>query len=130
VRLASQVGDDLGLRMAHVFDQDAPCLLMGSDCPAIEVAHLHACAMALAQGCDAVFLPAEDGGYGLVGLRAPQPALFADMVWGASDVMARTRERLGALRLKHAEPFVIWDVDRPDDVARLERAFPALLASR
>lgn len=118
LRLASQSEGDLGARMTHVFHSHAPCLLMGSDCPSITTDHLHACATALASH-DAVFLPAEDGGYGLVGLNQPAPSLFRDIAWSTPAVMAQTRERLGALRLTHAEPAMIWDVDEPADVSRL-----------
>jgi len=69
-----------------------------------------------------VFLPAEDGGYGLVGARAPAPGLFSDMTWGDAHVMETSRARAQALGLLAAEGRVIWDVDRPEDHARLIRA--------
>ena len=74
---------------------------------------------AVANGADAVFLPAEDGGYGLVGLVRPVPEIFRDMSWSTDRVMAETRERLRGLGLVWREPAEIWDVDRPGDAARL-----------
>ena len=119
VTLAPQPEGDLGARMLAPFAlARGPLLLTGTDCPAITPAHLRTCAQALAQ-VDAVFLPAEDGGYGLVGLSAPQPGLFADMVWSTDRVMEETRARCRVLGLTWREPATIWDVDRPEDVARL-----------
>jgi glycosyltransferase A (GT-A) superfamily protein (DUF2064 family) len=66
-----------------------------------------------------VFLPTEDGGYVLVGLRNPQPALFDAMPWSTADVMPETRRRLAQLGLAWREPAVMWDVDTPADLARL-----------
>ncbi|MBL8450164.1 MAG: DUF2064 domain-containing protein [Dechloromonas sp.] len=80
---------------------------------------LCSCADALRSGQDAVFLPAEDGGYVLVGLRRPQPRLFADIEWGTERVMAQTRDRLRELGLLWSEPRTLWDVDRPEDLDRL-----------
>jgi glycosyltransferase A (GT-A) superfamily protein (DUF2064 family) len=98
-----------------------PLLLIGTDCPALSEAHLGAAATALHDGHDAVFIPAEDGGYVLVGLRRPQPRLFEGIAWGSDKVMAQTRERLVALGLRWTEPLVLWDVDRPEDLPRLAK---------
>jgi rSAM/selenodomain-associated transferase 1 len=119
--LREQTSGDLGERMLAVFEQagSRPTLLIGTDCPSITIEHLRACADALHGGADAVFLPAEDGGYGLVGLASPVRELFRDMTWSTDAVMQETRSRLRALNLNWREPATIWDVDRPEDVSRL-----------
>ncbi len=120
VNICGQTGADLGERMAGAFDaHHAPCLLIGTDCPALNVKHLANAANALREGHDAVFIPAEDGGYVLVGLRRPQQHLFKNIEWGSERVMAQTRERLIELGLRWAEPVTLWDVDRPADLRRL-----------
>ncbi|MDE2363907.1 MAG: TIGR04282 family arsenosugar biosynthesis glycosyltransferase [Hyphomicrobiales bacterium] len=120
IELHDQIGDDLGRRMAHVFEiTAAPTLLMGSDCPAIDAALLRRCADELRAGAPAIFLPAEDGGYALVGLREPVADIFVDIPWGSDCVMMRTRERLAAKGIATQEPAIVWDVDRPEDVDRL-----------
>jgi glycosyltransferase A (GT-A) superfamily protein (DUF2064 family) len=121
VRLRAQVEGDLGARMHGAFLAAAPqpLLLVGTDCPVISAADLRACARVLAEGADAVFLPAEDGGYGLVGLRRPIEALFCDMVWSTAEVMAQTRLRMRERGLVWREPSTIWDVDLPADLDRL-----------
>ena len=64
-------------------------------------------------------IPAEDGGYALIGMRAPEPALFSDMRWSTPDVMAETRRRLRRRGLTWQEPVTLWDVDVPEDLERL-----------
>ena len=76
----------------------------------------------LQDGDDAVFLPSDDGGYVLVGLRAPQPSLFEAMRWSTERVMKDTRRRLEQARLRWREPATLWDVDTPADLARLRAA--------
>ena len=121
VRLETQAGADLGERMGRAFERsDAPLLLVGCDCPALTPAHLGAAASAL-RDADAVFVPAEDGGYVLVGLARPVPGLFDDIPWGSAAVMTVTRERLERAGARWVELDTLWDVDRPDDYARLQR---------
>lgn len=120
-----QRGADLGERMLHAF---AHCLrradrvvLIGSDCPVLRPRDLRQAARWLAGGADAVFAPAEDGGYALVALRRVSPRLFDGVEWGGAQVMAQTRERLASLGWRWRELPEMWDVDRPQDVARLRR---------
>ena len=122
VTLARQPDGDLGVRMlAALAAAQAPAIVIGTDCPALQPAHLRAAAEALAGGVDAVVVPVEDGGYALIGAREPQPALFADMPWSTAGVMAETRRRLTQLSLSWREPARLGDVDLPEDVERLKR---------
>ncbi|PSL16724.1 hypothetical protein CLV44_101122 [Marinobacterium halophilum] len=126
VRLQAQFGHDLGMRMLYVFTRaQGPLLLIGTDCPPLTPALLLECAACL-ETHDAVFLPAEDGGYALIGLQQPQPELFVGIDWSTERVMAQTRERLTALGLRWQEPAVVWDLDRPEDLQRLP---PGLLTA-
>jgi rSAM/selenodomain-associated transferase 1 len=124
VGLAVQGSGDLGARMAAAFeltlatDPATPLLLMGSDAPALNAARLRQAAAALHE-YPAVFVPALDGGYALVGLRAPVPALFSNMVWSTPQVMADTRARLAAAGVAHAELPAVADIDEPADLAHL-----------
>ncbi len=123
VRCLVQSSGDLGQRMHTAFRLhclDGPVLLIGTDCPALRPAHLHAAARALVDGDDAVFYPADDGGYVLVGLRRPQPALFSAMPWSTPEVMSVTRARARAAGLRWREMERLWDVDRPADLVRLQ----------
>jgi rSAM/selenodomain-associated transferase 1 len=125
-----QAGGDLGERMHAAFRAhcaQGPLLLIGTDCPALSPSNLRWAAQALCDGHDAVFGPAEDGGYVLVGLRSPQPALFTGMTWSTPTVMSETRARARALGLRVTELETLWDVDVPTDLERLVTlAFPDL----
>ena len=54
----------------------SPALVIGADCPVLTLHHLRIAAQILRAGDDAVVIPAEDGGYALIGLRTPERALF------------------------------------------------------
>ena len=123
IALAAQPEGDLGARML------APCqaaaglaIVVGTDCPALTSSHLREAADVLREGSDAVVIAAEDGGYVLIGSRRPQPGLFVSMTWGTDAVMAETRRRLARAGLTWRELPALWDVDRPEDLARLRGA--------
>jgi hypothetical protein len=123
IMLAAQSAGDLGQRMlSAIAAAKAPALVVGTDCPALTPHHLRIAAAHLRDGIDAVLTPAEDGGYALIGMRTPQPALFAGIAWGADTVAAETRRRLARLGLSWREPARLWDVDRPEDLARMQTA--------
>lgn len=120
-----QASGDLGERMHTAFRLHCaagPTLLIGTDCPPLSPHHLRAAARALLAGDDAVFLPAADGGYALVGLRKPQPVLFLGMRWSMPSVMADTRERARSASLVLRELETLWDLDVPADLQRLSDA--------
>ena len=121
--LHTQRGADLGARMhdavAHALAAGEAIVLIGSDCPALRATDLRAAAAAVRE-CDVAIAPAEDGGYVLVAVSAPQP-IFGGIEWGSNRVMAETRRRLEAAGASWRELPRQWDVDRPEDYARLQR---------
>lgn len=131
-RLAlSEQGDgDLGERMQRAlsralsptFTRTSPratgALLIGTDIPALDAAMLQAAAAALAHD-DAVFVPALDGGYALVGLRRACPALFEGVAWSTAQVMQQTRERATRAGLRWTELPALADIDLPADLVHL-----------
>jgi uncharacterized protein len=131
VELRSQTDGDLGERMLSAFRAHAPepLLLIGTDCPVMTPEHLREAARDLIDGVEAAFLPAEDGGYALVGLKRPVPAIFRNMPWGTDAVMAETRRRLSGLGASWTEPATVWDIDRPEDLDRLSSGRLLPLAS-
>jgi hypothetical protein len=123
VTLALQGEGDLGARMHRAFVRAlrppvGQALLIGTDVPALDAAVLRRAAAAL-DDHDAVFVPALDGGYALVGLRRPTATLFDDMIWSTPTVMAHTRQRLAAAGLHHAELEPLADIDEPTDLVHL-----------
>jgi rSAM/selenodomain-associated transferase 1 len=122
VRVAEQPDGDLGDRMlAAIAAAPGPAIVTGTDCPALIAEHLRVAAAVLRDGVDVVIIPVEDGGYGLIGMRRPVPAVFTGMTWSSDLVMVETRRRLMRLGLSWREPARLWDVDLPADLERLTR---------
>lgn len=119
---ATQCDGDLGTRMhaaaSTMLADFARVIIIGTDCPALTAAEMRNAAGALGDH-DAVLIPAEDGGYVLLGLRRTDTRVFADIEWGGAEVMAATRRNLAALGWHWREMSPSWDVDRPEDFARL-----------
>jgi rSAM/selenodomain-associated transferase 1 len=121
--LRAQSNGNLGIRMMRTFEAlltgHTQAILIGSDCPSITAEDIRAAADALSAGENAVFIPTEDGGYALIGLRSVHSNLFDDVPWSTSSVMEVTRERLRDIDWSWKELPVRWDVDRPEDFQRL-----------
>jgi rSAM/selenodomain-associated transferase 1 len=122
LELRDQPEGDLGARLlaaalAHL--GMGPVVLVGTDCPGLTAGHLRDADAALAEGADAVILPAEDGGYAALGLRRVDPSLFAGIPWSSAEVLAATRARLRGLGWAVHEQRAVRDVDVPADVAWL-----------
>ncbi len=104
---------DLGQRMARSFARlpPGPAVLIGSDIPAITRAHIAAAFAALGRH-DAVFGPAEDGGYWLVGQRRlhAMPDLFHDVRWSTRHALADTLANLVPGET-HARIATLADID-------------------
>lgn len=113
-----QKGGDLGERMYNALSRARrPAIIIGTDCPDLRPQDLRRAARLLRGGYDAVLMPAEDGGYALMGVRRLSPALFSGIAWGGADVYAETMKRLAGWRWRALR--TVWDVDRPADLERL-----------
>lgn len=124
--LRRQLGDDLGARMAHAFtdtlQRHERAICIGADCPALTARHLREADAALRNGNDAVFVPAEDGGYALVGLARRVRDIFDGIAWGGPRVMTQTRARMRTAGVRWHELETLWDIDRPQDYHRLQQS--------
>ena len=111
---------DLGARMAAALAEALAsadrAVLIGSDCPDYTPDYLSAAFAALSDH-DAVLGPAADGGYVLIGLRRPAPALFTGIHWSRASVLAETRAALRGRGLTWVELPTLRDLDRPEDLA-------------
>ncbi len=118
----------IGARMLHAFEQHfadhtkLPLLLVGTDCPLLAPGHLQQAAQALKEH-DLVLIPAEDGGYVLIGIRVLVPQVFEAIAWSTPHVMAQTRDQLRRAGVSWLELPTLWDVDEPADWQRLQRVF-------
>jgi rSAM/selenodomain-associated transferase 1 len=116
---------DLGTRMGRLFEDapPGPVVLIGSDIPGIRAHHVAAAFEALSRH-EAVFGPAADGGYWLVGLarrrygpRAFSRRLFRDVRWSGPHALADTRAGLPA----GAEAPPLEMLEDVDDAAAYDR---------
>lgn len=137
VALRVQREGDLGVRMQAALQTElehGPAILVGTDCPGLTAEIVAQAAEALHAGDDAVFVPALDGGYALVGVGRSDPRLFDRVAWGTAEVMAQTRARLRTMGWRWRELEPLADIDRPEDLALLARCSggvtPAVAARR
>ena len=125
IALREQRGRDLGERMHRALHaalrKHRYAILIGADAPELNAADLQRALGLLRAGCDVVLAPAEDGGYALIACRRAPGAVFEQIAWGGGDVYSGTVLRLEQLRLRWRALRTVWDVDRPEDIARLVR---------
>lgn len=122
--LIAQGEGDLGRRMGRLMrDLPAgPVVIIGSDIPDIGAAHI-ALAFRKLGDADAVFGPADDGGYWLVGLkRRPRvPEIFDNVRWSGEHALADTRANAERAGLRVAMLGVLADIDTAEDLKRWKR---------
>lgn len=118
----SQCEGDLGQRMAGAYDDSfregsLATVIIGSDCPSLTPEILWEAFESL-RAQPAVFGPATDGGYYLIGLNRPRPELFQGIVWGTETVLTRSVEILNRFGITPRMLPHLDDIDRPEDVPR------------
>lgn len=132
VRLLAQPHRDLGQALAQataiVFaEAPGPLVVVGTDAPTVPAERGAEALRELENGSDACFGPAADGGYYLVALARPLPALFAleEGSWGGAQVLERSLAAARGAGLRVTLLAEQRDLDDPDDAAALA-ADPAL----
>ncbi|MRU16038.1 glycosyltransferase [Roseovarius sp. A21] len=112
---------DLGDRMGRLLRglPRGPVCIVGGDIPGITPTHIVRAFAALGNH-DAVFGPAPDGGYWLMGMKrvAPPPAkLFKGVRWSSEHALSDTMASLPGLRIALVD--TLNDVDEAADLRRL-----------
>ncbi len=123
--LISQSGTDLGERMKNCFDDlftmnFHSVMIIGADTPTLPNEIITEAFTLLAEDKKAVTIgPTLDGGYYLIGMNSPHPALFENISWSSDQVMLQTRQRaeMNSIKLSLLEEW--FDVDSPGDLERL-----------
>lgn len=130
--VTAQVDGNLGARIAAAFEvaftqspsgEDPVVLLVGMDTPQVTHSHLNAALAALADH-DAVLGPAADGGWWLLGLRAPAAAAITGVPTSRDDTGARQRAALVTAGLSVADLPILVDVDTPEDAVAVAAGAP------
>jgi hypothetical protein len=138
-RCRPQAQGDLGAKLdaaiRSALDGGAEAVLVvGADAPHLPLARLTDAAEALlADVADLVLGPAHDGGYYLIGVRAPVPALLADVPWSTEVVLDETLRRAHAAGMRVRLLAPLSDVDTWDDAVALRAVIeddPALPRTR
>jgi uncharacterized protein len=119
-RFIPQEGVDLGLRMEQAISRvmEEGCrhvLLVGTDLADIKTSDFEDAFDALKKS-DAVLGPAADGGFYLIGLTRPCPAVFRSREWGTADVYRKSEQLLRESGFGVHRIATRRDVDRPEDL--------------
>ncbi len=129
VSLTEQGDGDLGQRMLRALNSALAyiekVIIIGADCPALTAKHIQNATKALSKA-EIVLMPAEDGGYVLIGATRTHMKMFDGIHWGTSTVLAEQHRNLIACGLTLIETETLWDVDRPEDLVRLKSLKPPL----
>lgn len=118
-----QEGSGLGEKMDHALRHvlalgyDA-VVLTGADLPALTTAHFDSGFAAL-ERADIALGPTPDGGYYLIGCKAPCPALFTGQRYGGSTVYENTLAAAAAAGYTVGTALTCADVDTPEDLRTL-----------
>lgn len=119
--LRPQGPGDLGARMARAMRPHRPrVVLVGCDIPGLGPADIAAAFRALGRA-DAVFGPALDGGYWLVGMGPRRPARpFARVRWSGPHALADTLANFRGRRVALLRPR--RDIDTAEDLRAMEHS--------
>ncbi|NND06924.1 MAG: glycosyltransferase [Saprospiraceae bacterium] len=116
-----QQGTNLGEKISNAFDQaltsHQQVLIIGTDCPYLTVDQIDRAFNAL-DTADVVVGPASDGGYYLLGLNAPAPAMFRDIDWSTDKVLTQTLAKSQLLGFNHHLLEELSDIDYEEDWIR------------
>jgi uncharacterized protein len=99
-------------------------VLVNGDSPTLPPSLLKDCVLALREGDErAVFGPAIDGGYYLVGLNHNEPRLFEDIPWSTPAVMEATLAKAREIDKRVTQLSAWYDVDDPESLDLLLAEF-------
>lgn len=127
IDVVAQRGGGLAERLACAFDDAAagrPALLIGMDTPQVTSFLLQTGLHALGDGARSVLGLAADGGYWAIGLRRPDPTVFAGVPMSASHTGVAQRNRLRRLGLNPVALPILRDVDRIADAIEVAALAP------
>jgi hypothetical protein len=123
VRVVAQMGDGLAAGLTSVFAIFGAAggqriIAFNSDTPHLPPSVLH-CAFEALLAFDVVVGPTNDGGYYLVGAKAPHPALFEGDGMGTRSALDALLARARAMKLSVGFTDSFYDIDVAADLVQL-----------
>ncbi|MFZ6663776.1 TIGR04282 family arsenosugar biosynthesis glycosyltransferase [Peijinzhouia sedimentorum] len=124
-----QKGSSLGEKMAQAFEfhfkeSFTKLILIGSDCPEINILILNEAEQALDHH-DLVIGPAADGGYYLIAMKEVHYELFQNMEWSHAQVLEQSLQRAKSKSLSIHMLQTLSDIDNVADLNLLPNEFGA-----
>ena len=123
-----QTPGDLQLKLLHALGRGLAAgrpqvIVFGSDSPTLPHAHVQ---RLLDSNADVALGPCDDGGYYAIACRRVHPEMFAGVAWSTPDTLEQTERAARACGLSVERGDLWYDVDGPEDLARLmaERDLP------
>jgi rSAM/selenodomain-associated transferase 1 len=132
--LLEQEGDDLGERQSKALDYAfrngyERAVIIGTDCVTLKRSDIERALSALDE-VDLVLGPSEDGGYYLVGARAPLPQVFQRIDWGTERVLGQTLKRACAAGINYVLLEPRQDIDNWADAMQVFSGMDGKVESR
>jgi rSAM/selenodomain-associated transferase 1 len=122
-----QVAGGLELKLLHALGGAlqtgrSQVMVLGSDSPTLPRGHIQ---RLLDSAADVALGPCEDGGYYAIACRRVRPEMFGGVEWSTPRVLEQTERAVRASGLSVERGDLWYDVDGPEDLARLMKD-PAL----
>lgn len=116
-----QIPGGLQLKLLHALGQGLAAgrpqvIIFGSDSPTLPHAHVR---RLLGCTADVALGPCEDGGYYAIACRRIHPDMFAGVEWSTPNALEQTERAARACGLSVECGDLWYDVDGPEDLARL-----------
>ena len=117
---SKQHGADIGERMSNAIEASYSqgidkVVLIGTDIYDLSAKVITDAFKALSN-VDVVIGPAKDGGYYLIGMKAPHPYLFELSAWSTDTVCVETISILKQRNLTYTQVALLSDIDEPEDL--------------
>ena len=115
-----QKGNDLGEKMSNAFKEvfsngHKKVVIIGSDCYELTTEIINESINALYNN-ETVIGPAKDGGYYLLGMKAPFKNVFENIEWSTATVFKKTMEMFSENNISVSVLIELNDVDTEDDI--------------
>ena len=117
---ALQINGNLGDKIKHAFQvgfqhKQEKVVVIGSDCFELKATH-YAKTFELLNNNDVVIGPALDGGYYLIALKKPFPALFENKSWSTEQLLKETVATIKEHKLTYCLLETLRDIDTENDL--------------